>query len=201
MTGLHVKKRIPGLALTILAAALASCGRAADGDKTPIATPAPPPAATQPTAQLDRADLDGLRHLIAETRERNQVLVLDFWATWCPPCVEMFPILHQRIAALGSGVRLVTITLDDNDTEAAAIRFLDDHHARQDAYMLTPQTDARFRAIAGIARQWKDLVVPAILIYDRGGNLDSELVTDPRVEAVLSRVRELLAPQPVVNQP
>jgi thiol-disulfide isomerase/thioredoxin len=26
---------------------------------------------------------------------RGQVVVLDFWATWCPPCLAMMPMLHD----------------------------------------------------------------------------------------------------------
>lgn len=187
--------------LTILVAALAGCG---ESSSPPIPGPQPSihPAATRPASgKLDRIDLDGLRRLVAEAKAANQLLVLDFWATWCVPCVEMFGPLHDQLGAMGNGVRLVSVTLDDPDTEAAALKFLHEHHARTDAYMLVPDTDARLRAVAGIAREWNDLVVPAILIYDQGGNLASEFVADPRVGAVVSRARELLSSQSSVKQP
>jgi cytochrome c biogenesis protein CcmG/thiol:disulfide interchange protein DsbE len=51
--------------------------------------------------------------------------VLNFWATWCPPCVEEMPSLirlHQRIAAQGGLVLGVSV----DDDAAAYDKFLRD---------------------------------------------------------------------------
>lgn len=54
---------------------------------------------------------------------RGKVVVLNFWATWCPPCVEETPALNrlqQRIASRGGMVLGVSV-----DEDAAAYgRFL-----------------------------------------------------------------------------
>lgn len=45
----------------------------------------------------------------------GKVLVLNFWATWCPPCVQEIPSLNQfqrRFAK--SGVKVVAISIDKN---------------------------------------------------------------------------------------
>jgi cytochrome c biogenesis protein CcmG, thiol:disulfide interchange protein DsbE len=45
----------------------------------------------------------------------GKVLVLNFWATWCPPCIQEIPSLNQfqrRFA--GSGVKVVAISIDKN---------------------------------------------------------------------------------------
>jgi thiol-disulfide isomerase/thioredoxin len=177
----------------ILAALFSGCDRAA-----------PPPTAPAPAAavkQLPRIDLEGLQKLIAEAKSVDQVLVLDFWATWCQPCVEMFPGLHEGVVKLGPGARVISITLDDPESEANALAFLEKHRSMKDAWMLVPDTDARIKVVEGIAKEWKNLVVPAILIYDRGGQLQGEFLGDPRVEPILMRVRELLANNPTAAKP
>ncbi len=45
----------------------------------------------------------------------GKVLVLNFWATWCPPCIQEIPSLNQfqrRFA--NSGVKVVAISIDKN---------------------------------------------------------------------------------------
>ncbi len=57
---------------------------------------------------------------------RGQVVVLNFWATWCPPCVEEMPSLEnmqQRLKQKGVTVLAVSLDVD----ESAYRRFLSDH--------------------------------------------------------------------------
>jgi thiol-disulfide isomerase/thioredoxin len=54
-------------------------------------------------------------HRITPTDFGGRVLVLNFWATWCPPCVEETPSLSEfqkRLAA--SGVVVVGVSVDKN---------------------------------------------------------------------------------------
>ncbi len=64
---------------------------------------------------------------------RGKVVVLNFWATWCPPCVEEMPSLirlHQRIASQGGLVLGVSV-----DEDAAAYdKFLRNHQVSFPTY-------------------------------------------------------------------
>ena len=42
---------------------------------------------------------------------KGQVVVLDFWASWCPPCVESLPHLGQLYAQEDDGVKVLAINL------------------------------------------------------------------------------------------
>jgi cytochrome c biogenesis protein CcmG/thiol:disulfide interchange protein DsbE len=58
---------------------------------------------------------------------RGQVVVLNFWATWCPPCVEEMPSLvemQRRMKAKGITVLAVSVDVD----ERAYRQFLKDHN-------------------------------------------------------------------------
>lgn len=57
---------------------------------------------------------------------RGQVVVLNFWATWCGPCVEEMPSLVQMQSRLkDKGVTVLAISTDVDD--AAYQRFLKTH--------------------------------------------------------------------------
>ncbi len=60
---------------------------------------------------------------------RGKVVVLNFWATWCPPCVQEMPSLdrlHAKLEPLGGMVLGVSVDKD----EAAYRKFLQEHQIR-----------------------------------------------------------------------
>lgn len=67
-------------------------------------------------------DLSGETRAIGEWDGR--VLVINFWATWCPPCVEEIPELVTFQSEYGErGVQVIGVALDDRDSIQA---FLDE---------------------------------------------------------------------------
>ena len=150
--------------------------------------------ATRPTTgpALPVVDLDGIKKLIAESGSRGQITVIDFWATWCGPCVEIFPGLHEGLLKLGPKVRPVTVTLDAEDSVGNAVKFLEEHHAVRDAYMLVPDTDKQLAVVAGLGKKWDNLVVPAVLVFDERGALIAEFTLTVKTEEVVKKVGEFV---------
>lgn len=56
---------------------------------------APHPLIGKDTPGLNLPDINGLDHDIAVDDADAKVIVLDFWATWCPPCVAALPGLQE----------------------------------------------------------------------------------------------------------
>ena len=68
-------------------------------------------------------DIDGQSHTLAD--DLGHFVLLDFWATWCLPCLEAMPEirrLHEQSAA-GSGLRVQSLSIDkDIDAAKALVR-------------------------------------------------------------------------------
>lgn len=49
----------------------------------------------------------------------NQLVLVDFFATWCQPCKMMHPVLEQVKAVLGDSIRIIKVDVDKYGATAA----------------------------------------------------------------------------------
>lgn len=76
-----------------------------------------------------RIDFD-LQNLADQERTladyRGQVVFLNFWATWCPPCVEEMPSMQRLADEFGNnGLSIVAVNIQENP--ATVGQFMEDH--------------------------------------------------------------------------
>jgi peroxiredoxin len=81
---------------------------------------------------------------ITPTDFGGKVLVLNFWATWCPPCVEEIPSLSEMQKRLAkAGLVVVAVSVDKNQQKYH--RFLDRIHVSfQTSWDPTAAVSARY---------------------------------------------------------
>lgn len=114
------------IAMLLLLALLAGCKR----DVEPAASPAPavkpeaaqparparvPAAAEQPALRI--ATLDGKTFDLVE--QRGKWVIVNFWATWCGPCIKEMPEL-SALDAMREHIVVIGLAYEDNTPEAMA---------------------------------------------------------------------------------
>lgn len=74
----------------------------------------------KPRPNFTLVDLHGQTHAINEWH--NKVIIVNFWATWCPPCVKEMPALMKlRETYQAKGLEIVGVALDTKDAVSAFI--------------------------------------------------------------------------------
>ena len=82
-----------------------------DGRKLPLGSEAPDFTVQRP---------DGSSVQLSSLR--GKVVVVDFWATWCPPCREEMPYLVKAVQEHeGQGVTMLALSNDDLDDQAEVV--------------------------------------------------------------------------------
>jgi peroxiredoxin len=99
--------------------------------------------------------------------QRGKVVVLNFWATWCPPCVAEMPSLERLHRALSpEGLSVITVSTDEDEAELR--RFVS---AR--ALSLPVLKDPGGRVAAG---EYRTTGYPETFVLDREGRLLEHVV-------------------------
>jgi cytochrome c biogenesis protein CcmG/thiol:disulfide interchange protein DsbE len=114
---------------------------------------------------------------------KGQVLVLNFWATWCPPCIEEMPSLvrmQQFMKAKGVTVLAVSVDVDENDYR----RFLREHNVN---LLSVRDPDQKSNSLFGTSK------FPETYIIDRNGVVRRKFIgavdwTEPEVIDFLERL-------------
>ncbi|HUA00873.1 MAG TPA: TlpA disulfide reductase family protein [Candidatus Aquilonibacter sp.] len=111
---------------------------------------------------------------------RGQVVLVDFWASWCPPCVDEAPslvALQQQIAPKGGTVLGVSI----DDDESAYANFLQMYHIDFPTFRDPSKK---------IETDYGTSMIPETYVIDRNGKIDRKIVgpqdwTSPSMMAYL----------------
>ncbi len=133
-------------------------------------------------------DAEGKDYTQAEFRGR--ALVVNLWATWCPPCVAEMPALDRAAAALAADGILVLPLSSDRGGAAVVQAFYERTGVRHLRVWLDPRGAA--------ARAMGARGLPTTVIIDRAGVERARLEGDAAWDAppFLAAIRRLAGPTP-----
>jgi cytochrome c biogenesis protein CcmG, thiol:disulfide interchange protein DsbE len=151
---------------------------------------APSSAEVSPTDRLHtvapnfvRTDIDG--HLLRLDQFRGRLVLLNFWATWCGPCVEEIPAFSRWQHKFGDG-RLQVIGVSMDDDEGAVKRFIAKHRVEYPIVMGDAKLAESFGGVYGL---------PQSFLIDTQGRIVYRSVGESSIEALYSKISALTGVQ------
>lgn len=169
-------------AATLLSVA---CGRSQPKEAAPAASVAP----------SDTVPVVGQEEVAAAVAAaRGSVVVLNFWATWCGPCVEEMPEFAKLADEYGSkGLKFIAVSFDDVDTLESAVKPFVQKHAYPFQFAIKEQTngDAFEAFVNAVDPEWGG-GVPATFVYDREGTLRHSFYEQQSYDDMLAAVTPYL---------
>ena len=118
---------------------------------------------------------------------RGRVVLLHFWASWCPPCRQEFPELTAMAARHPKQLTLLAVDADNSDADGAA------HFVATHGIVLPIAIDAK----GSVHNRYGIRALPTTYLIDRHGNIVGRIVgardwTSPAAQRL---IKQLLAPQ------
>ena len=141
--------------------------------------------------RIDETFRDKYGNAVTLADYEGKVVVLNFWATWCPPCRAEMPSIDRLSAEMGGDdVEVLALSTDRFDVERVAAFF--DEIQVQNLRVLQDRKGA-------VARKAGVLGLPVTVILDRQGReigrVQGEAEWDSAdVKAIVTRIVEMTAP-------
>jgi thiol-disulfide isomerase/thioredoxin len=182
---------LTGVALALAVAGLFLLGSGGGGEDCDLPGVRPGLCPT-PEAERTEAPTDALR-VLGEEQElsladlRGEVVVVNFWASWCGPCRTEQPDLNEAHEILsGEGVRFLGVNIEDTEPNALA-------HQREFDIPYESLFDARNR----YSSQFRGVgprTIPTTLVIDEEGRVAARMFGSPRdATEVVALVEHVIA--------
>jgi len=146
------------------------------------------PGPTPPSRDPIVIDAQGYRDLLA--RQRGKPLLVNFWATWCEPCREEYPMVNELARKFASqGLVVIGVSLDDDGEITLVRRFLARTRPVFSNYRKRPGNEQAF--IETVNPQWSG-AIPATFFYAPDGRETKRLVGEHTRAEFEEAIRALL---------
>lgn len=124
-------------------------------------------------------NLTGVETALYDVVAENEAVLINFWASWCAPCIKKIPALKQLHEDYGGrGFEIVSISIDSE---------LENWEGASNEYEI-PWID--LRDVAGISVDYAIEAIPASLLVDSNGCILHTYLGPSRLDRYLSSILE-----------
>ncbi|HSD25803.1 MAG TPA: redoxin family protein [Vicinamibacteria bacterium] len=169
-----VNRRVLGLGLVLIVPLVVLLLLNLDRDPHLVASP----LVGRPAPQFALPPLDGGAPIALSTL-RGRPVVVNFWATWCVPCLQEHPVLVEAARTLGDRVQFLGVVYEDGEPEVR--RFL---ARRGSAYPSLLDPESRTAIAFGV------FGVPETFFVDGEGRIAAKHVGPLDAESLGAKLRQ-----------
>lgn len=146
--------------------------------KATTAKPAPLPSSTS---------VEALKKQIAARKGR--VVLVNFWATWCTPCVTELPILAKLQKQHAKKLSVMMVSADESGARAQAAQLLVQKGVTGTSWIIAGNQSSFFKKFDPRASEF---ALPRTYLYGRDGKLIKVLTPDEagHLETTVARLLE-----------
>ncbi|MBL8208328.1 MAG: redoxin domain-containing protein [Blastocatellia bacterium] len=138
---------------------------------------------------VEAISADEFRQLIAH--HRGKVVLVNFWATWCAPCIKEIPeIIRLQEKYKERGLRVIAVSMDEPEELEANVRpFVAKRFPSFVSYLCKESDHDKFASV--IDPTWAE-ILPTNFLIDRDGKLKVTLTGGKSYEEFEAAITPLL---------
>ena len=106
--------------------------------------------------------IDGSAFTLSEAMADRDMVLINLWATWCPPCEAEFPYLEEAYEQYSDRVAVIALSVDANDTEEKIREYAESHGL---TFPMGSESGL------GLADYFGVTSIPTSVVVDRFGNV------------------------------
>lgn len=117
--------------------------------------------------EVQKISPSGLAELLKNPTDK--LMLINFWATWCGPCVVEYPEFIEIQRMYGArDFHFVSLSMDNPNQEEKVLKFLKSKYSAVPNYLI--DTEDKYAVIDVVGNEW-DGSLPITLLIEPGGNI------------------------------